>query len=148
MIRVLSVVALLVLAGCKEEEKGIGKPPASVPTKTVAAVDRTFAKLDASIAEASAAKRGKKAKEYCAHLAGKVVPKLRLAAAEAISHVPRKDTKIAADGAEWLARYISIELSERGDRLREAVATCTDDPDVKKALTELAMAALAAHAQR
>ena len=148
MIRVLPVVALLAFAGCKKEEEGLGKPPASVPKETVAAVDRTFAKLDGIIAQAAAAKRDKKADAYCAHLAANVAPKLKAAAVEAVGHVPREGGKIARDGAEWLARYVTLEIAKRTDRAREVVATCADHPDVKKALAELAMAALAAHQKR
>jgi uncharacterized protein YqfA (UPF0365 family) len=145
---VLPLVAVLALVGCKKEEEGLGKPPASVPASTVAAVDRTFAKIDGIIAQAAAAKRDKKAEAYCAHLAANVAPKLRSAAVEAVAHVPRENATIAKDGAEWIARYITLEITRRTDRLRETVATCADHPDVKRALAELAMAALAAHQKR
>jgi hypothetical protein len=152
MPRILPLLVLLALVGClvgcKEEEEGLGKPPASVPPKTVAAIDRTFAKLDGIIAQAAAAKREKKAEAYCAHLAAEVAPKVKSAAVEAVAHIPRKDAKIAKDGAEWVARYVTLEVAKRADRMREVASTCAHDPGVKKALAELAMAALAAHSKR
>ncbi|HUS66159.1 MAG TPA: hypothetical protein VMZ28_16515 [Kofleriaceae bacterium] len=148
MARILPLLVLLALVGCKEEEEGLGKPPASVSPKTVAAIDRTFAKLDGVIAGAAAAKRDRKAQAFCAHLATDVAPKLKSAAVEAVAHVPRKDAKIAKDGAEWIARYVTLEVAKRTDRVREVVGTCAGNRDVKQALAELAMAALAAHQTR
>jgi hypothetical protein len=151
MDRLVSALLLAVLAltgGCKEPDEGLGKPPASVSPKTVAAIDRAFATLDGAIHDAEAAKRAKKATAYCEHVAADIAPRVKAAADDAARHVPRKGTRIAKDGAEWVARYITLGITRRADRIREVVHTCAEHKGVKEALISLGLVALSAHSAR